>query len=356
MGLYKRGQVWWMSFSYKGEQKRFSTEATDKKVAEKIYHKVMTQVAEGKWLEKLPEEDKMFKEMMDKYLTEYSIYKTPSGHLRDKGIAKRLNAYFGNPLLKDVTPSTITDYKSFRKKEKACPATIERELGLLKRAFNLAVREWEWCRDNPVSRVSRERFNNQVERWLSPEEESRLLAVCPEWLKDIIIFAMNTGMRQGEILGIEWSHVDLFRKTATVMRSKNGERRTIPLNQSALEVLKSKAKVRHIMSSYVFTSKIGTRIDQANLLKAFYKTLEKAKIENFRFHDLRHTFATRLVQAGIDLYKVAKLLGHKDIRMTQRYSHHYPESLRDGVEVLDKFITNLSQSRETELTQVCVTS
>src|SRR3989337_3886641 len=88
----------------------------------------------------------------------------------------------------------------------------------------------------------------------SPEEESRLLAVCPEWLKDIIIFAMNTGMRQGEILGIEWSHVDLFRKTATVMRSKNGERRTIPLNQSALEVLKSKAKVRHIMSSYVFTS------------------------------------------------------------------------------------------------------
>ncbi len=139
------------------------------------------------------------------------------------------------------------------------------------------------------------------------------------------------------------------------MRSKNGERRTIPLNQSALEVLKSKAKVRHIKGSYVFTITIGTRIDQANLLKAFYQALEKAKIEHFRFHDLRHTFATRLVQAGIDLYKVAKLLGHKDIRMTQRYSHHYPESLRDGVEVLDKFITNLSQSRERELTQVCIT-
>jgi integrase len=85
---------------------------------------------------------------------------------------------------------------------------------------------------------------------------------------------------------------------------------------------------------------------------AFYIVMERAKIEDFRFHDLRHTFATRLAQAGVDIYKIAKLLGHKDIRMTQRYAHHYPESLRDGVEVLDrkKMITNLSHSNKKELT------
>lgn len=83
-----------------------------------------------------------------------------------------------------------------------------------------------------------------------------------------------------------------------------------------------------------------------NFLRAFYNIVDRAKIEDFRFHDLRHTFATRLAQAGVDLYKIAKLLGHKDIKMTQRYSHHYPESLRDGVEVLDKVTTVLQQSNE----------
>ena len=87
-----------------------------------------------------------------------------------------------------------------------------------------------------------------------------------------------------------------------------------------------------------------------NFLRAFYNIVDRAKIEDFRFHDLRHTFATRLAQAGVDLYKIAKLLGHKDIKMTQRYSHHCPESLRDGVEVLDKVTTVLQQSNEKEAT------
>lgn len=123
------------------------------------------------------------------------------------------------------------------------------------------------------------------------------------------------------------------------MRSKNGERRTLPLNQSAIGVLKSRSKVRHIKSNYVFVNQNGERIIQSNLLRAFYIAMKKADIQSFRFHDLRHTFATRLVQAGVDVYTVSKLLGHKDIRMTQRYAHHCPESLRGGIEVLDKIST-----------------
>ena len=235
------------------------------------------------------------------------------------------------------------------------PYSIRYRLVLLSHAFKLAIRDWEWIRENPLERVSRVKVNNERDRWLTLEEENRLLDVCvigtptePRyWLREIVTFALNTGMRQDEILSLKWPNVDLFRKTATVVRSKNGEKRTIPMNNRVFELLKLKAKVRGIKSDYVFASRVGTKIHHRNLRRAFYQALERAEIEDFKFHDLRHTFATRLVQAGIDLYKVSRLLGHKDIKMTQRYAHHHTESLRDGVEVLDsdrESITILSQS------------
>jgi len=149
-------------------------------------------------------------------------------------------------------------------------------------------------------------------------------------------------MRQGEILDLRWRYVDLSKRTAAVMRSKNGERRTIPLNATAVGVLEAGSKVRHIRSDYVFASKAGTRLEKRNVARAFYQAMDRAGVEEFRFHDLRHTFATRLAQAGVDLYTVAKILGHKDIRITQRYAHHSTESLRAGVEVLDQKNTILA--------------
>jgi integrase len=143
-------------------------------------------------------------------------------------------------------------------------------------------------------------------------------------------------MRLGEILSLTWKAVDLFRKTVTVFKSKNNERRTIPLNGTAFELLKAKAKVTSIKTDLVFHTKTHNSIDGCNVGRAFRIALRRAGIQDFRFHDLRHTFATRMVQAGKDLYKVQMLLGHKTPIMTQRYTHHYPESLRDGVEVLDR--------------------
>ncbi len=225
----------------------------------------------------------------------------------------------------------------------------------MKRAFNLAIREWEWCDKNPVARVSLERLDNKRDRWLTFEEEEKLLQACPAWLRELVLFGLNTGMRLGEILSLTWKGVDLFRKTATVFRSKNNERRTIPLNESALELLKAKGKVRSIRTDLVFHTKTHNAIDECNVGRAFRIALRRAGIQDFRFHDLRHTFATRIVQAGKDLYKVQVLLGHKTPIMTQRYAHHYPESLRDGVEVLDKmkkeFSTNLAQSQKKRINQ-----
>ena len=155
-------------------------------------------------------------------------------------------------------------------------------------------------------------------------------------------------MRRGEILGLEWRAVDLNRQVLVVMKSKNGEKRTVPLNSCLVGLLRHKTATS-AKDSFVFTTSCGTRIDARNLTRAFYSALEKAEITNFRFHDLRHTFATRLAQAGVDLYKVQRLLGHKSPTMTQRYAHHSPESLREGVLILERHHPSaLAQNYHTE--------
>ena len=114
-----------------------------------------------------------------------------------------------------------------------------------------------------------------------------------------------------------------------------------------MALLTEKSKVRHIKTALVFPSRVGTRLDPNHLRRALRPAMTKAGIVNCHFHDLRHTFATRLVQSGVDLYKVQRLLGHKSPMMTQRYAHHYPESLRDGVEILDR-----RGHRDTKMTTV----
>jgi len=188
---------------------------------------------------------------------------------------------------------------------------------------------------NPFWKVKIEQPKGHRERWLTLAEEVRLIDRSPTWLREIIAVALNTGMRQDEILSLKWTGVDLFRRTITLLVTKNMEKRTIPLNHSVLELLKSKSKVRHL-SGYVFASFADTKIQPRNLLRAFYSARKKAELEDVHFHDLRHTFATRLVQAGVELYVVKELLGHKTLKMTMRYAHHYPESLRHGVDVLEK--------------------
>jgi integrase len=355
MGLYKRGSVWWMSFTYQGKQIKRSTETDDKKLAKRIFDKVKGEVAERKWFEKLPGEDRTFAEMMERYMTEHSARnKAPGSHIRDKSLSDHLVGHFGELTLAEITPSKISEYKTKRRGEGASPRTLNYELALMSHAFNLAIKEWEWVRENPVSRVAKEKVNNQIERWLTLEEQKNLLDKSPQWLQEIILFAVNTGLRQSEILDLEWSRVDLTRKTITILEQKNQGRDTLPLSEGALKVLQNRAEARLNGTKYVFHTRNATRISSRNLLRGFYAAAEKAGIENLRFHDLRHTFATRLAQAGVDLYTVQKLGRWKSISMVTRYAHHHPESLRAGVEVLDKvgkkISTNLEQRGKSEVT------
>ncbi|MBX3335859.1 MAG: tyrosine-type recombinase/integrase [Nitrospira sp.] len=346
MGLAKRGNTWWMSFMYRGQQIRRSTGTSDKRLAEGILSKVKVQIIEGRFFEKQEAQERTLAELMDRYASEHAARR--ANHRRELTSIKNLTGFFGNPTLDHITPKLIVAYKNKRYTDGVKPATINRELATLKKAFNLARREWEWCTDNPVSRVSMERENNTRDRWLTVEEEQRLLQAVSPRLHDVIVFALNTGMRMGEILALTWAGVDLFRRTVTVFRSKNGERRTIPINSIVLDILKRKHAVRSRITDLVFHSQVGTALDGSNIRHGLNAALKMAKIQDFHFHDLRHTFATRIVQAGVDLYKVQRLLGHKSPMMTQRYAHHYPESLREGVEALEagrSVSTKLAQSQ-----------
>ena len=351
MGLFKRGSVWWMRFTYQGKQIKKSAETDDKKLAQRIYDKVKGEVAERKWFEKLPGKDRTFKEMMEKYMMEHSARnKAIKTHLRDKSLADHLLDFFGDLTLIEIGPSQIADYKGKRRAEGAAPQTVNNELSLMSHGFSLAIKDWEWVKENPVKKVSKEKVNNLIERWLTLEEEKKLLASSPRWLQEIILFAVNTGLRQGEILDLRWLEVDPARKTITILEQKNQGKDTLPLNEGALEVLRERLQVRRGETEYVFHTRNATRIVPNNLHQAFHLALRKSSIEKLRFHDLRHTFATRLVQAGLDIYTVQKLGRWKTISMVMRYAHHYPESLRSSVEVLDrigrKISTNLAQPSE----------
>jgi integrase len=327
---------------FQGRQVRRSTGTADRRLAEAILGKVKAQIIEGRWFEVQEEKTRTFEELMERYLAEHAAKKSQPRHYR--GYAKNLLAFFGGRTLAEISPKLIAEYKNRRYAAGLKPASINRELASLKKAFNLAVREWEWCRANPVCNVSMERENNKRDRWLSQEEETQLLQGCAPWLHDLVMFALHTGMRMGEILALTWQGVDFTRRTVTVLRSKNGERRTIPVNETVLSVLRQKSKVRSINTDLVFYSQVYTPLEAGHLRRAFRLALKKARIDDFHFHDLRHTFATRLAQAGVDTYKVQRLLGHKSATMTQRYAHHSPESLRDGVAILDQVGTKVGHS------------
>lgn len=355
MGLYQRGDKWWMSFMVNGIQERRSTETTDKKTAQKIYHKVMSELAEGKYFKKPVGTKKTAKEMIEKYLEDHSkLNKAASSQKNDFVYAQHFIKFLGGMLVSDIRASDVAAYKKARRKQGIMGSTINNELRFLSFIFKLAINDWEWLESNPVERVQREAEEPRNERWLTVEEEQIILPLCRPWAQEIILLALYTGLRKNEILKLVWSQVNLSRKTLTLVgrQQKNKASDTIPLNATALGVLKARHAKRALHIPNVFFNNNGEPYTEALLYLEFDQARKKVSMGDVRFHDLRHSFATRLVQNGVDIYKVQKLMRHKNPKMTQRYAHHSAESLRDGAEVLDRLvITNLSQKDSDDANQ-----
>ena len=345
--MFKRDGVWWVSITFSGRRIRRSAETSSLELAKAIESKLRTELIEGKYFDKCAGAEKTFKEMADRFMLEYAPKNSKRTQMHYKTTLGHSLPFFGSMKLTSITPKKIVEYRTLRYSKGIKPGTFNLERAMFSTMFNLAIRQWEWVKENPVSKVSRDRENNQRDKWLSEEEEQRLLENSPGWLQELILLALHTGLRRDEILSLTWDRVNLFQKTIIIQKSKNGKPRTVPLTSVAMGILEEKARIRSLKTNLVFTNTVGKKIGTSWVMKHFIIARGKAGLEDFHFHDLRHTFATRLAQRGVDLYTISKLLGHVNITMTQRYAHHCPESLRAGIAVLENSGHDLVTAKET---------
>lgn len=218
-------------------------------------------------------------------------------------------------MLADKRDQLLTD-------EGLSPATVNRYLAALSKAFSNAAQEWHWLRDNPLRNISKPEEPRGRVRYLSDEERAALLEACrnseyrPLYL--IVLFALTTGMRRGELLGLRWPDVDLERRVAVLQNTKNGDRRSVPIVPEVAELLREHGRVRRLDNDLIFTR------DAAEVWtfdKAWYAALKAAKVKDFRFHDLRHTAASYLAMSGASVPELAAVLGHRTLQMVKRYAH-----------------------------------
>ena len=231
--------------------------------------------------------------------------------------------------LVDVTPANVAECRD-RLRGAPMPngkprsaATVVRYLAVLSHAFTVAMKEWGWVGDNPLRKVARPTEARGRARFLDDNERARLLAACQAssspLLYPIVVLAMSTGMRKGEILGLSWQQVDFAREFVTLHQTKNGERRGVPLAGHALSLLRKLHEARDGRTDLVFPS--PTVPKPILIAKAWTTALAAAGIKQFRFHDLRHSAASYLVMNGATLPEIGDLLGHKSVQMTKRYAH-----------------------------------
>src|SRR4029077_16318925 len=232
--------------------------------------------------------------LVDDYLEATKLLKRSHSH--DVQRARRIKAVFGTQAAESETIQSVEDFKLALAAEHSEP-TANGYLKLLKVAHNRARRHG-WVTRNPAGAVSLSTEHNARSRCLSAEEETRLLGVLPEWLRPLVIVALHTGMRKGELLGMRWSDVDWTTNSTRLPLDKAGTGRNVALNSVAREALQSIKRDRTVMAGWVFPSPEGKRF--TNLERYWRPALAVAQIPDFRFHDLRHTFASRLTMAGVD--------------------------------------------------------
>lgn len=274
------------------------------------------------------------KEFSDEYISYIRDVKQNRSWKGAVQYLNHLNPYFKDKKLSEISPKDIDDYKLYRLKS-VKPSSLNRELACLSHLINYAKQQRKFFGDNPVSISKLMPENNLKERILTKDEEQRLLDTSPTPLKNIIITALCTGMRKNEILTLTWNNVDFDNNIITIehTNTKSKKTRRIPIN-TVLRQLLIESKLKSAGNDYVFLSSKGKHYKRHDSLKQiFTRACKLANINGLRFHDLRHTSATRMIENGANIVAVSRILGHADLKTTMRYAH--PEdSLKEAVEKL----------------------
>jgi len=334
-GIYKRGNIFWIR--YAGLDGRIIFESSGSKKFREAQDLLISRkqgIKEGKEPEIKRITNHTFKELTEHYSKWAEMQKCFKSKIY---LIKDLATIFGMIPLRRFNTMIVEQYVSEKLQKGYKPSTANRLLATLKHMFSKAV-EWDMVEETILKRIRKVKFlkeNNARLRYLSKEECKSLVNACDSHLRPIVIAGLNTGMRKQEILSLTWDDIDLKHGFIHVNTSKNGERRDVPMNNTLKAVLQG--ITRRLDIPYVFyDSKTGKHFQDVK--RSFHTSLRKAGIKDFHFHDMRHTFASHLVMAGVDLTTVSKLLGHKTLTMTLRYSHLAPEHMVKAVGVLDENI------------------
>lgn len=334
VAIFRKHGHWYIDYyvDAKRVRERVGTRKAD---AEKALAIRSAEVTQDRFQMKPKRNSPRFEQFVPRYL-EY-VEANKRGLRSEKYRIRTLAQFFSGKRLSDVTPWDVERYKAERRKTVKA-ATVNRELGNFKHMLNMAVR-WGMLDKNRIRDVKLLHVEKRPERILGRDEEERLLAACNRTraphLLHIVTLALHTGMRKGEILSLEWDMVDFVERSLRIDKSKSkyGER-TIYLNESAYRTLWQLWQERQ--NHFVFPNPRNPTEPIKDHKMGYWRAVKLAGIRHIRFHDLRHTFATRLVQAGVDLITVQQLLGHSSIRMTARYAHSLKENKVAAVRLLDR--------------------
>lgn len=286
-------------------------------------------------------------ELIDRYMKDVLPRKKGRGVLIQGGQLAWWREQLGARTLSDLTPPLLAEYRDklaagYPGDKPRSPATVVRYLAALSHCLSVAVKEYQWLDDSPMRKVSKPQEPRGRVRFLSDDERAALLRECQAsanpYLYPVVVLALSTGMRAGEIMNLEWRDVDLQRGWLTLRETKNGERRGVPLAGMALELMREHAKVRRLDTPLVWPNhgprniKAGEKRPNKpmDLRAPWEAAVKRAGLVDFRFHDLRHSAASYLAMNGASLNEIAAVLGHRTLAMVQRYAH-LSESHKAGV-------------------------
>lgn len=313
--------------------------------------KAESNILEGKYIPDNKARKYTLSDLIEQYISMH-LSKFPS-RLKDQ--TSHLNWWkqnYGNKTLIEITPSLLANAKETLLNDithlnrPRTNSTVNRYFSTLSRAFTLAYQEWQWINENPFRRVSKLKENAGRSRFLSREELSSLLENCKEsrnpHLYGVVLIASSMGLRLGEIANLRWKHIDFDNGFVTLENTKNGDTRVIPLPNQVSHYLQNQSE--RALEAYVFPSRDPIKRHTNSLIrKAFERAVQKTNLENFRFHDLRHTCASHLAMNGATQAELMEILGHRSPAMTRRYAHFSKDHI---AKILQKTTNHLITSGE----------
>jgi len=344
----KRGEGYEADYYAGGRRFREGGFSTKKEAQEYLGNRLQ-EIREGKFFPNRRIKPVQIEELIEDYLNRFQ----GKGVVTERMHMNTIRNHFVGKLVSQIT---VYDVETFLAHRRGVPtikgtprsaATCNRELGALKRLINKAI-AWGMAVSNPVLSVKPLREEMGRMRFLSLEEAGRLMECASHHLRPIIATALCTGMRRGEIMGMRWQDIDLRNRTIFVPHTKNGHSRYVPISDSLFNVLSNLPGHKGIDYLFAGEPKIGKKGKHFNDVRtSFENACTLAGIENFRFHDLRHTAASHMAMVGIPLKIIGEVLGHRSIEMTERYAHLSPGVLRNAVNTLPDWTGNVELGRKT---------